>query len=98
MQKLILQTIVGPKEIGAPDGWEFDNTATIAWVHLLTLTRRLKQPFRTKRDEFVVGGQRYILCLVLSNALGMAVPYWEREAQEEVDREDSRCRARNNSH
>lgn len=81
MQTLTLDTIVGPKPVLAPGGWEFDKTATIAWAKLLELVREQRKPQKLKRDEYVLDGQSLVLSVVLANSLGMASFYWREQAR-----------------
>jgi len=81
-QTLTIDTIVGPKPIDAPAGWEFDKTATTAWSWLLTYTRRRSEKLKTQRDGYVIDGQIQALAIVLANSLGMAPFYWEKIARE----------------
>ena len=81
-QILTIRTIVGPKDIPAPANFEFDKTATMAWIRLLDLTRAAGQPMKLKRDLHVIEGQIDVLALVLSNALGYTKFFWEKTARE----------------
>jgi hypothetical protein len=81
-QLLTIRTITGPKDISAPAQFEFDKTATMAWVRLVRLTQDLTKPTKRQRDRHVLEGQIDILALVLSDSLGFAKPYWTRLAQE----------------
>lgn len=89
-QVIYHQTYLGKTSSVAPKGWSFDKGSTKAWVWLVNLTRRGFEPFKTKRDKAVWGGQVYILSVVLSNAIGMAPPYWEACAFEIVAEERKR--------
>lgn len=81
-QTLHIDTIAGPRPLKAPGGWKFDRAGTTAWCWLVTYTGQLRGPFKRQRDRYVLEGQIHALAIVLSNALGMAPPYWESAAKE----------------
>jgi hypothetical protein len=87
LQTLTLDTIVGLRAIKAPARWVFDKTATIAWSALLQLQRDHRQPHKTLRDKRVLEGQIYVVANILSNAIGMAPPYWSGAAYDIVTEE-----------
>lgn len=82
-QKITMKTIAGPKKFTVPAGWTFDETAKRCWYWLVTRTReRWQSKHKRKRDEYELDAQIQVLAIVLSNALGMAPPYWQNAAKE----------------
>lgn len=85
VKMLDLETIGGPKEVPAPDGYDYDKTATIAWARLLDLTREMhgQRMHRQSQKYFHrVDAKMEILAVVLASSLGMAAPYWYQRARE----------------
>ena len=83
-QTITIDTIMGPKEILAPEGWVFDKTATITWWKLLWATREGFTPFKLQRDKQHWSGKIDALSSVLATSLGMAAFYWEQTALEMI--------------
>lgn len=79
-QELTLDTMMGPRPIAAPAGWEFDKTAVIAWSKLIEETRT--KDFKRLRDKFMVEAKIEALANVLACSLGMATHYWVMAARE----------------
>lgn len=77
-QIIILDTVVGPKELRAPAGWEFDKTSTHVWSALLSETRRAP---KLGKDKHARQHTIDVLSNILANVLGMAGFYWEQEAK-----------------
>lgn len=81
-QLITIDTLMGPSQIKAPGGWEFDETAKNCWSMLLSVTREVNDSAsRTKREQAVLEGQAHILAVLLARSLGMAAFYWEQEAK-----------------
>lgn len=77
MQIVLIDTIMGPKPLRAPDGWEFDKTGVIVWAALLSAVRLKPTLGKDKhaREQLI-----FSLANILSSALGMASPYWIEQA------------------
>jgi ribosome modulation factor len=81
-QWLKVDTILGVREVKAPDGWIFDRTAITAWLWIVSFQHDLlTKDFKRARDRHVLVGKVEALALVLANSLGMAGTYWELEAK-----------------
>jgi hypothetical protein len=86
MQWVTLDTIVGPKQLPAPDGWQFGKTDVIVWARLMDCVEiRQQGVLKRRRDEHVFDGKIDELANVLANAHGMASPYWINAAKELTD-------------
>jgi hypothetical protein len=88
-QNLIIDTLVGPKQIPAPTPWSFGKTDTIVWSRLLQATYLKIQlgdaaggPRVIKREHARYTGQIEALSAVLADSQGMAAFYWENAAWE----------------
>lgn len=82
-QELTYGSPGGPRKIPAPANWKFDRSATIAWVWLVSTTRKLDSgEIKTIRERRYHEGQIRAFALVLANSLGMALPYWQDRAAE----------------
>ena len=87
MMKLTIDTIVGPRKIDAPDGWNYDDVSAIVWSKLLEQTRRGFEPFKLQRDRYHWAGKIEALANILSSSLGMAGYFWENAALEQIIKE-----------
>lgn len=77
-QILKIDTLVGPKDLRAPAGWDFDETAIHVWSALLAETRR--SPILA-RDKHAQRWACDLLGNILANTLGMASFYWTEAAK-----------------
>jgi hypothetical protein len=81
-QTIILNTVMGPRELPAPEGWEFDKATMIAWSQLLEATRASFTPPKLKSDQAHLNGKIVALARLLAAVLGKATFYWEEQAIE----------------
>lgn len=87
-QTLILETIMGPKDIPAPAGWEFDKTGIRVWVALVNAVKDRRKKQKTKRDEHMIDGKIVTLSNILANSLGMSNFFWQDAAEQFADTEN----------
>lgn len=87
-QILTLPPLAADRQLPAPGGWKFDATAVLVWSALLQHVRESRdlRTMRLKRDLFVCESRIYLLANLLSNALGMAPPYWTSAAEAYAER------------
>lgn len=84
-QTITIETVVGPKDHPAPDGWDFSPTMRRrVWIELLRLSGvELTHPQRDQpRANATVERRAKIgmLSILLANDLGMSSYYWAQEA------------------